>query len=213
MALKSRHSTILVVIKELSVVVLKPMKYQLSHLHTKKQKSEDIELNTVELEDFKGSHSSDNFNSKGFSDKHDGRVVLPFPSQRVSCGLFGITNDHIENYQSLDERFVKNKASTYFFEAESDSMSPLIMEKDILIVDRALDVFSGRIVVCSLNGEMLCKRLKSENGRHFLCSENPNYSPIEILNDSDFSVFGVVRGVAREFTADNSKKREELSFG
>ena len=53
-------------------------------------------------------------------------VLIPLSAQKVSCGLFGITNDHIENYQSLDERFVKNKASTYFFEAESDSMSPFI---------------------------------------------------------------------------------------
>ena len=179
------------------------MKYQLSHLYSSHE-PEHIEIKTVEVEDFQG------FGNKS-SDDQD-HVVLPFPTQRVSCGLFGITNDHIENYQSLDERFVKNKASTYFFEAESDSMSPLIMEGDVLIVDRALDVFSGRIIVCSLNGEMLCKRLKSESGKHYLCSENPKYSPIQILNDSDFSVFGVVRGVAREFTAEKIKK-EELNFG
>lgn len=179
------------------------MKYQLSHLYSKNE-PESIEIKTVEVEDFKVYNNDDSDSA--------GCVILPFPAQRVSCGLFGITNDHIENYQSLDERFVKNKASTYFFEAESDSMSPLIMEGDVLIVDRALDVFSGRIVVCSLNGEMLCKRLKSENGKHFLCSENQKYSPIEILSDSDFSVFGVVRGVAREFTAEKIKK-EEINFG
>ena len=33
---------------------------------------------------------------------------------KVSCGLFGISDDFIENYQSLDERFVKNKESTFF---------------------------------------------------------------------------------------------------
>ena len=128
-----------------------------------------------------------------------GYVTIPFSSQRVSCGLFGIVNDHVENYQSLDERFVKNKASTYFFEAESNSMSPLIMEKDILIVDRALESYPGCIVVCSLNGEMLCKRLIEKRGILFLFSENQKYKPIELYDDSDFTVFGVVRGIAREF--------------
>ena len=130
-----------------------------------------------------------------------GFVTVPFSSQRVSCGLFGIVNDHVENYQSLDERFVKNKASTYFFEAESDSMSPLILEKDILIVDRALESHSDCIVVCSLNGEMLCKRLIEKSGKLYLFSENQNYKPIELCDDSDFTVFGVVRGIAREFKA------------
>jgi DNA polymerase V len=128
-----------------------------------------------------------------------GFVRVPLSAQRVSCGLFGIVNDHIESYQSLDERFVKNKASTYFFEAESDSMSPLIEEKDILIVDRSLESYPGCIVVCSLNGEMLCKRLIQKNGCLYLSSENKSYKTIELNEDSDFSVFGVVRGLAREF--------------
>jgi len=129
----------------------------------------------------------------------EGFIEVPFSSQRVSCGLFGIVNDHVENYQSLDKRFVKNKASTYFFEAESDSMSPLIMEKDVLIVDRSLESYPGCIVVCSLNGEMLCKRLIEKSGKLFLCSENKKYKDIELYEEGDFSVFGVVRGIAREF--------------
>lgn len=132
-------------------------------------------------------------------DPKRGFLSIPFSSQRVSCGLFGIVNDHIESYQSLDERFVKNKASTYFFEAESDSMVPLIREKDVLIVDRALDSYPGCIVVCSLNGEMLCKRLVEKEGALYLKSENPKYKDLLLDEESDFSVFGVVRGIAREF--------------
>ena len=173
------------------------MIYNLKNPYSKRE-PECIEINPVDFEDFSDCNKSS-------------AVILPFPAQRVSCGLFGIANDHVENYQSLDERFIKNKASTYFFEAESDSMSPLIMEGDVLIVDRALDIFSGRIVVCSLNGEMLCKRLRVENNKRLLCSENLAYSPIEIHQDSDFSVFGVVRGIAREFHANQKKK--EPSFG
>lgn len=33
---------------------------------------------------------------------------------KLSCGLFGISDDFIEKYQSLDGHFIKNKFSTFF---------------------------------------------------------------------------------------------------
>lgn len=53
-------------------------------------------------------------------------------------GLFGISQDHIEDYQSLDKRFIKSRVSTFFFQASGDAMSPYIENEDILIVDRSL---------------------------------------------------------------------------
>jgi DNA polymerase V len=57
--------------------------------------------------------------------------AFPILGKRVTCGLFGISDDYIEKYQSLDARFIKNKASTFFFQAASDSMEPLIFENVI----------------------------------------------------------------------------------
>ena len=54
-------------------------------------------------------------------------------------GLFGIHDDFSEKYQSLDERFIKNKASTFFFKASGKAMAPLILPDDVLIVDRSVD--------------------------------------------------------------------------
>lgn len=116
----------------------------------------------------------------------------------ANCGLFGISDDYIEKYQSLDERFVKNKASTFFFEATGDSMEPLIISKDVIIVDRSVSWTHGKIIVAYLDGAFICKRiLKTPNGA-VLRSENKLHRDILITSETDFSIWGVVTGLARD---------------
>ncbi|MCB9026618.1 MAG: S24 family peptidase [Bdellovibrionaceae bacterium] len=129
---------------------------------------------------------------------HGNVFWVPQFSAQVSCGLFGIADDHIEKYQSLDSRFIKNKASTFFFTAASNSMEPLIMEGDVLIVDRSVEVISGRVAVICLDGEMLCKRIVYRGGHVLLRSENPDYTDLLITEGMDLVVFGVVTSIARE---------------
>jgi DNA polymerase V len=118
--------------------------------------------------------------------------------RKVSCGLFGISDDYISDYQSLDERFVRNKASTYFFLVAGESMSPLILEKDILIVDRSLNQAHNRVVVVGLDGELFCKRWIQEKGAVRLVSDNPRYPEIQVSPEQDLQLFGVVIGLARD---------------
>lgn len=133
---------------------------------------------------------------------NDPRVIKfnlrPFLGQRISCGLFGISDDYIEKYQSLDSRFIKNKSSTFFFEATGSSMEPLIIEKDVLIVDRSLEATHDRVVVVSLDNEMLCKRLIKDSSGNLLRSDNRTYRDIYITEEINLSVFGVVIGIARD---------------
>lgn len=120
--------------------------------------------------------------------------------ENVASGLFGISEDHTESYQSLDLRFVKNKAATFFFEASGDSMSPLILPGDILIVDRSVKAINQHIIVGSVDGgEMFCKRLMHKNGQYALVSENFSYPEITIVDEMDLNIFGVVRSIVREF--------------
>lgn len=114
------------------------------------------------------------------------------------CSLFGIQEDFAPIELSLDEHFVRKKSSTYFFEAAGDSMAPLILSGDILIVDRSAKIQSGRIYVVNFEGQLLCKRYFLKTGIVSLTSENPLYRPITVDNPEEFSFFGAVTAIARD---------------
>jgi len=115
------------------------------------------------------------------------------------CGLFGISEDYEEAYLSLDQYMMKNRESTFFFRAKGDSMTPLIMEGDILVVDASLKVKSNQIAIVHLNGERLCKRILFHQEGIILVSENPRHKRIILNEGSELSLFGVVIGIARLF--------------
>ncbi len=116
----------------------------------------------------------------------------------MASGLFGISGDHLEKYQSLDERLIRDRAATFFFEASGEAMSPLIMEKDILIVDRSTQPISGCIVIVQIEGELLCRRLHITDHEVGLHAENPQHAPLVLRDGQDLQVFGVVTSVVRD---------------
>lgn len=118
---------------------------------------------------------------------------------KIQGGLFAISEDHIEKYQSLDVRFIKNKAATFFFETEGDAMAPLILPQDVLVVDRSITALNQHIVVASVDNQMICRRLVRQAGQFFFHPENPKYPDYKIDQDRDVVIFGVVRSLVREF--------------
>ena len=117
---------------------------------------------------------------------------------KANCGLFGISDDYIEKYQSLDEKFIKNKSSTFFFEATGDSMEPVVFSGDVLVVDRSIDWVHGKIVIVYLEGQFMCKRLLKSPRGIILRSENKLHSDIQITEEMDFLIWGVVIAQARD---------------
>ena len=70
-----------------------------------------------------------------------------------------------------------------------------IHPNDILVVDRSIEPVPGKIVVCALNGELTVKRLDCENDQWKLKAENPNFPDIELHEEIDMVVWGVVTNV------------------
>jgi DNA polymerase V len=123
--------------------------------------------------------------------------AYPFLGE-VACGLFGISDDFVESYLSLDEKFMKNKESTFFVRASGNSMSPDIKNNDILVVDRSIKVFSGAIIAFYLNGLPMCKEIINSENNTYLKSMNPKHKTIIVSSDDELSVFGVVIGIVRD---------------
>lgn len=119
---------------------------------------------------------------------------VPMMGRRAACGLFGISDDFIEEYQSLDSKFIKNKEATFFFKASGDSMEPLIFSGDTLVVDRSITSFHNRVCIVIYQDQLVCKRVRvnSLQTSAQLISENSKCSSITINNNLDAIVWGVV---------------------
>jgi DNA polymerase V len=67
-----------------------------------------------------------------------------------------------------------------------------IKSGDLLVVDRSLEPKDKKIVVAIINGEFTLKRILKKGDKLFLAPENENFAPIEIKEEMDFEVWGVV---------------------
>ena len=67
-----------------------------------------------------------------------------------------------------------------------------IFDNDILIVDRAGNPKNHSVVVASLDGELVIKRLsKNKSGHYILKSENSDYPDIKLKSDNNTVIWGV----------------------
>lgn len=118
---------------------------------------------------------------------------IPFASHQVAAGFPSPAEDYVENRIDLNEELVRHPAATFFVRAQGNSMVDSgIHDGDILIVDRALQPVNGNVVIAVLNGEFTVKRLKRKQGQIELVPENPDYPPIPIGHNDEFTIWGVV---------------------
>ncbi|MCB9476796.1 MAG: translesion error-prone DNA polymerase V autoproteolytic subunit [Deltaproteobacteria bacterium] len=126
---------------------------------------------------------------------------LPRPqfSSRVSAGFPSPADDYVEGELDLNRHLIKHPAATFFVRVSGDSMIGAgIHSGDLLVVDRAVEPTTGKIVVAIVDAEMTVKRLQKRDGRPFLMAENDAYAPIAITEDNDVEIWGVVTAVIHE---------------
>lgn len=126
-------------------------------------------------------------------------IDVPLYSSIVSCGLFGIADDFSDNYLSLDAKYLVNKEATFLVRAGGDSMEPEIKQGDILIVDRSVELVSGKIATFHFNGAAICKQFIKQGDKIILRSFSTEYKDIVISEADDLVLFGVVIGIARDY--------------
>ncbi len=74
-----------------------------------------------------------------------------------------------------------------------------INNNDILVVDRSLEPKHGDIVIAALNGELTVKRLHCKGGKVTLRPENPAYPTIDVTEEMEFTIWGVVTSVIHQY--------------
>lgn len=129
---------------------------------------------------------------------YDTETKLPLFGARVPAGFPSPAEEHIEDRISLSSYLNGHPDATFYVQLEGDSMIDYnLLEGDLLVVDRSLHVRSGDIVLANVNSEYTVKKLEITETGVRLLPGNKKYNPVEITEDLEFLVWGVVRGVAR----------------
>ena len=110
--------------------------------------------------------------------------------------------EDIREKLDLIKLLVRHKASTFFFRVSGVSMVDADMDEgDIIIVDRAVQPYNNCKAVCFIDGEYTVKRIEIGEGRLRLMPANENntvYQPIEVTEENNFMVWGVVTYVIKK---------------
>jgi DNA polymerase V len=119
-------------------------------------------------------------------------LSIPFFADSVPAGFPSPATDYCEKTLDLNQLCIKKPAATYFVRAQGDSMQGAgIFSGDVLVVDRSLEACHGDIVIAEFNGELTVKRLELRPKTR-LVPMNRKYSPIDIPQEAQLEIFGVV---------------------
>ncbi|MEP6584714.1 MAG: translesion error-prone DNA polymerase V autoproteolytic subunit [Ginsengibacter sp.] len=124
---------------------------------------------------------------KIFIMSYEGAIPAGFPSP---------AQDYLEKRIDLNEVFITNELSSFLFESEGNSMiNAFIPPRAKLLVDRSITPLNGDIVLAILDGEFTIKFLKKNEFKCWLCAANPKFPDIQITEEMNMKVWGVVTGI------------------
>ena len=130
-------------------------------------------------------------------------VHLPLYCSKVSAGFPSPAEEHVEKRLDPSEFLIDQKDATFFVTIQGFSMIDVgLLPGDKAVVDRSKQASIGNIVLAVLDGEFTIKTLsRSKEGAVKLLPANSTgaYKPIEITEDMNFEIWGVVTGSFRRF--------------
>ena len=117
----------------------------------------------------------------------------------ISAGFPSPADDFKEIRISLDRELVKNRDATFYARVSGESMVGAgLNDGDLLVIDRSLNPENGKIAVCLIDGEFTVKRIKKERDRLYLIPENKKYKRIEIKEENELIIWGLVEYVIKK---------------
>ena len=117
----------------------------------------------------------------------------------ISAGFPSPADDFKEIRISLDRELVKNRDATFYARVSGDSMIGAGLDDgDLLIIDRSLYAENGKIAVCLIDGDFTVKRIKKEKNKLYLMPENKKYRPIELKEENELVIWGIVEYVIKK---------------
>jgi len=132
---------------------------------------------------------------------HHVSVSLPLYSSKVSAGFPSPAEEHVEKRLDPNDFLIDQEDATFFVTIQGYSMMDVgLLPGDKAVVDRSKTANVGDIVLAVINGEFTIKTLaKNKSGQPRLMPANKDFKPIEITEEMQFEIWGVVTGSFRRF--------------
>ena len=120
-------------------------------------------------------------------------LALPMIDGGISAGFPSPAQDYIDLKIDLNKELIANPSTTFYGRVRGVSMLDAgISNGDILIIDKSIEPKDGDTVVCFIDGEFTLKYIKTDGETVFLVPANEKFKPIQITEDNNFCIWGVV---------------------
>jgi len=124
-------------------------------------------------------------------------MLLPVVG-RVAAGSPILAAEHVEREIGVEPSLF-SQTPDYLLRVRGLSMRDAgILDGDLLAVKKASEARNGQIVVARLGDEVTVKRLLRSRGAIQLLPENPDFQPIVVTSQDDFSLEGIAVGLIRD---------------
>lgn len=134
-----------------------------------------------------------------FSIKQNSTPSITFIDAGISAGFPSPAQDFLHEKLSLDDKLVQNKEATFYARVKGNSMINAGLDNgDLLIIDRNIIPANKQIAVCYIDNEFTVKRLCIERKKISLVPENPEYPIIEITEENELLIWGIVTYVIKK---------------
>ena len=134
-----------------------------------------------------------------YSPEFNGELPLPLIGS-ISAGFPSPADDFLEAKIDMNTHLVKNPDATYYAKVNGDSMKDLGIDSgDFIVIDRSLPATNGKLAVCCVDGDFTFKQIKIEKDCCWLVAHNDKYPPIQVTEDNNFFIWGIVAHVIKSF--------------
>ena len=138
-------------------------------------------------------------NTLNFFTPSHGKLEAILINAGISAGFPSPAGDFKQERISLDKELIKNKEATFFARVSGESMINAGLEDgDLIVIDRSLEPTNNKIAVCFIDGEFTVKRLQVKKNKIWLKPENTNYKAIEVNDDNELIIWGIVTNVIKK---------------
>lgn len=130
-------------------------------------------------------------------------IMLDLYSTRLYAGLPNAAEDHVERRMDINAFLVEREDATFIAQVGSDSLKDMgLVRNHYVVVNRKRTAMPGDVIAAVVDNEFTLKILsRTQDGRPLLKKANPDpqYQDIEISEDMQFEIWGVVTGAFAKF--------------